>query len=156
VTSMVFFRRCCVRSTCSFRKADVAASASTTRSCGPTFDRPGKQMGTMMPMRSTMRSWVSRPALRRPIPVDCRSWPGSLSTVSLNIFPGQSGERRSGLPGGFKSRPIRRPACKRRAQRRAPNGLIAWPFHHWRSGPSRKTAKWRCGASGGALPVVPT
>src|SRR5687767_9043751 len=36
------------------------------------------------------------------------------------------------------------------------NGLIGSPFHHCFSGPSRKIAKCRCGASGDALPVLPT
>src|SRR5439155_16552819 len=35
-------------------------------------------------------------------------------------------------------------------------GFSATPFHHCFSGPSLKIVKWRCGVSGGALPVVPT
>jgi SAM-dependent methyltransferase len=38
----------------------------------------------------------------------------------------------------------------------SPNGLIGAPSHQCRSGPSLKTAKCRCGAFLGALPVVPT
>ena len=38
----------------------------------------------------------------------------------------------------------------------AGRGSIARPPHHCFNTPSRNTAKCRCGASGGALPVLPT
>ena len=43
-----------------------------------------------------------------------------------------------------------------RAWRKAGYGLTGSPFHHWRCGPRRNTAKCRCGASVEALPVLPT
>jgi hypothetical protein len=36
------------------------------------------------------------------------------------------------------------------------NGLIGVPFHQSRMSLALASAKWRCGRSGGALPVVPT
>src|SRR5205085_665679 len=41
-------------------------------------------------------------------------------------------------------------------QRRAAKGSTGSPFHQRFSGPRRKTAKCRCGASARALPVLPT
>ena len=43
-----------------------------------------------------------------------------------------------------------------RPPQRLEKDYTASPFHHCFSGPSRKIAKCRCGAFGGALPVVPT
>ena len=50
----------------------------------------------------------------------------------------------------------RRSARWRAHQRRTRYGSIGRPCHQRRSGPSLKTAKCRCGASGDALPVDPT